>query len=255
MFRVLVSRNRSRIWTPTTVAVSAGAHLLLLAGVVTAAPAPQPDPAPVERVTWVEPPPPPPPQEIAPEAPPPPLAVEAAPEPRPSVPGETLEIRPPAEVPDGVAAPDLSLPPITDAHVSGRGRLGDHIGVPPVDARPPTGNPHPGGPPLDGDHYSIEAVEVHPALRNHAEVERLLQRGYPPLLREVGVEGRVLVEVVVGEDGRVRPGTARIVSASHDALGAATLRAVEGFRFRPARIGGAPVAVRVTIPIDWRVGG
>jgi periplasmic protein TonB len=255
MFRVLVSRSRSRIWTPTTVAVSAGAHLLLLAGVVTATPSPREAVEVVGPEIVLGPPPLPPSPEVLPAAPPPPPAEEPAPAPRPSVPGETIELRPPAEVPDGVRPPNLDLPPITDAQVSGHGALGDHIGVPPGDAAPPTGNPHPGGPPLEGDHYSIAAVEVHPALRNHAEVDRLLQRSYPPLLREVGVEGRVLVEVVVGEDGRVRPGTARIVSATHDALGAATLRAVESFRFRPARIGGTPVAVRVTIPVDWRVGG
>ncbi|HEX5872670.1 MAG TPA: TonB family protein, partial [Longimicrobium sp.] len=65
--------------------------------------------------------------------------------------------------------------------------------------------------------------------------------------------GRVVIELVVDEEGIPVEGSARVIEASHPAFGDAALRAVDRFRFRPARIGGTPVPVRVTIPIQWTV--
>ena len=80
-----------------------------------------------------------------------------------------------------------------------------------------------------------------------------MERLYPSVLRDGRVAGRVVVELIVEADGRVRPNSAQVVEATHPAFGEATLRAVERFRFRPAKMGGVPVPVRVTIPINWTV--
>jgi protein TonB len=83
-------------------------------------------------------------------------------------------------------------------------------------------------------------------------VARLLDRNYPEALSAAGVSGQVLLELVVDENGRVRPGSVRVVSASHEEFTAATLRIAERMRFRPARVDDRPVAVKVTLPIDWK---
>jgi protein TonB len=78
-----------------------------------------------------------------------------------------------------------------------------------------------------------------------------MERNYPPQLRDARVSGRAVVEVIVDEDGRVRPGSARVIETSHPAFEDATLRAAERFRFRPAKIAGMVVPVKVAIPVVW----
>ena len=63
---------------------------------------------------------------------------------------------------------------------------------------------------------------------------------YPPSARRRGIEGEVLVEISIGEDGSCAG--ARIVESSgSDALDDASLAAVRTWTFRPAIRGGRPV--------------
>ncbi|HEX6041421.1 energy transducer TonB, partial [Longimicrobium sp.] len=117
---------------------------------------------------------------------------------------------------------------------------------------PPSGNPSPPSPPAEDFVPDESMVEVRPEL-NRDGLARTMERYYPSIMRDSRVAGRVVVEVIVDENGRVRQGSARIVETTHPAFGEATLQAVERFRFRPARMGGTAVPVRVTIPINWTV--
>jgi protein TonB len=63
-----------------------------------------------------------------------------------------------------------------------------------------------------------------------------------------GLEGTVLVEVLVGTDGRVKQ--ARILR-SVPSFDAAVLDAVSRWRFRPALSRGRPVEARVAVPFDF----
>jgi protein TonB len=246
MFRVLTRKRKRRLSSPRTVALSVGAHLLLLIGVVVSSTA-----APVETgheivgdLMLVEPTPPPPapieePQQ--PETPPPPT------------PGQTLETPSPATVPDGISEPDPSEQPVRVEDVTGVGPIGDVIGTPPAAPTPPTGNTEPTpGPPSEGYVYMSEMVEARPELANGGEVSRLFERFYPRMLADQGVAGRVMLELIVEANGRVRPGSVRVISATNDQFSSATMRIVERFRFRPARVGDQAVPVMVTIPIDWK---
>jgi periplasmic protein TonB len=67
------------------------------------------------------------------------------------------------------------------------------------------------------------------------------------------VTGRVVVELVVSAQGRVEPGSARVISASHSGFSDVSLSAVEQFRFTPARVGPHAVRMRVQIPINWQL--
>ncbi|HEU0013052.1 MAG TPA: TonB family protein [Longimicrobium sp.] len=248
MFNVVTGRRKRRIWSPTTIAASVAVHVLLLGGAVygaTAAPAPEAEvplvdigpPPEVEKPKPVEPTPPPP-QDDEPVTAPPKV-------------GTTLVFQPPIDVPKVLPPVDLDQTPIEPKDASGVGVPGDVIGPPTDDPTPATGDP---APPARGGEWipGTEAVEEQPVL-DRANLQSLLERYYPTILRNGRVEGRVDVEFVVNEDGRVRRGSAVIVSATHPAFGDATLRAVERMRFRPARIGGDPVPVRVTLPIVWSI--
>jgi protein TonB len=134
----------------------------------------------------------------------------------------------------------------------GDGPTGDVIGTPPAVRARPSGTIalRPAEPYVPG----IKDVEEQPELIRDG-LARTLERYYPPVLASSRVAGHVVVELIVDVDGGVRPGSARAVEATHPALADAALRAVERFRFRPARMAGVPVPVRVTIPINWTVPG
>jgi len=74
---------------------------------------------------------------------------------------------------------------------------------------------------------------------------------YPRAARSDGVEGLVLVRVIIGVDGRIEPGSMQVIR-SVAALDEAALAAVSQWRFSPA-LGhqGRPVRVIVEIPIQF----
>jgi protein TonB len=76
---------------------------------------------------------------------------------------------------------------------------------------------------------------------------------YPDMARQLGEQGRVLLLVEVGADGRVRRASVR-ESCGYDDLDHAALRAVRRWRFVPARAHGHAVDSWVTVPIDFTLG-
>jgi TonB family protein len=93
-------------------------------------------------------------------------------------------------------------------------------------------------------------VDRAPVMTNADAVGRLIDRTYPPLLRDAGVRGEVEVELVVGTDGVPRNPT--VLRATHEAFAQAAITVVNGARFRPAVKDGRPVLVRLRLPITMR---
>jgi protein TonB len=73
---------------------------------------------------------------------------------------------------------------------------------------------------------------------------------YPALPREAGVEGRVVVAVLVDRTGHVHDA---VVERSVPMLDESALAAARRYRFTPALANGHPVAVWVRIPFDFRL--
>jgi protein TonB len=73
---------------------------------------------------------------------------------------------------------------------------------------------------------------------------------YPPLARAAHVGGRVVVECVIDTDGRVA--RARIVSGK-PLLNEAALAAVRQWLYRPTLLDGMPVAVQMTVTVDFHL--
>ena len=75
---------------------------------------------------------------------------------------------------------------------------------------------------------------------------------YPDAARRDGKEGRVLLRVLVNEEGR----TASVEvnrSSGAEALDQAAVETIKHWRFSPARLGDRPVESWVRIPIDFRL--
>lgn len=74
---------------------------------------------------------------------------------------------------------------------------------------------------------------------------------YPTQARSLGLTGEVIVEFVVDENGHVR--NPRVVRSSDTVFEAATLRAVERWRFEPGKKNGKPVRFRMAVPVVFNL--
>jgi len=89
-----------------------------------------------------------------------------------------------------------------------------------------------------------------PQLVNPEEMRGAMQRHYPPLLRDAGIGGVVLLWAHIGADGAIRD--LRVKTGSgHLALDDAAIRVMQNARFTPARNQGTPVNVWVEIPVQF----
>lgn len=89
-----------------------------------------------------------------------------------------------------------------------------------------------------------------PRLINNEEMGRLLDRYYPPLMKNAGVGGQVVLWSYIDENGTV----ARTVlqrSSNYPALDDAAIRMTESMRFSPALKGNTAVAAWVQIPVTF----
>ena len=93
-------------------------------------------------------------------------------------------------------------------------------------------------------------TDVLPVLRNREEMARLLEREYPPLLRDAGVGGTAKVWFFVDETGTVVK-TQVHTSSGHAALDEAAMRVGDELVFSPATNEGSAVPVWVALDIKF----
>lgn len=122
----------------------------------------------------------------------------------------------------------------------------------PVEPREETPSPAPSASPApEAGDPTFTPYTLAPQLRNVAEVTDALQREYPPLLRDAGIGGQVLVHFRIDQEGTVTD--VRVARTSgHQALDAAALRVGAVFRFSPAMNGDEAVPVWIALPITFR---
>ncbi len=223
MFEVLVASNAAalepRAW-PAKLA-SAALHVVLVALAVSAThgAAAQPRVLLVDTtIVWVPP---------APATPPAPGAPRLPGIPQPALPVFTIPstIPPIAPLPPGTTVPDLP------GFIPGPPLFGRDSGVVGTDGIP-------------GIVDEREADEP-PVLLSHPAPR------YPAVLRQAGIEGRVLVEAVLGADGRAEPGSLRVIASAHPLFAAEAERVVLAAQYRPARVAGRAVRVRVAVPVSF----
>jgi len=87
----------------------------------------------------------------------------------------------------------------------------------------------------------------------HAEVLTGPLPVYPDLLRQAGVQGRVVLEAVVDTTGRVLSQSISVISATNPGFVASARQALLATLFRPARAGGTAVRMRVRIPYEFAI--
>ncbi|MFW6207012.1 MAG: energy transducer TonB [Gemmatimonadota bacterium] len=159
---------------------------------------------------------------------PPEVDIPDAPEPltKPAVPVPTVDV--PADVTIAPTVPD-------------DGGFGEM--PPPPDA--PAAGPN--------DAPRLTPFTVRPEVKNRDRVARALLREYPPLLRDTGIGGRVVVWFFIDEGGQVQE-TRIHETFGQPSLDAAALDVAEVFEFSPAlnRDEAVPVWIQLPIVFDTR---
>jgi periplasmic protein TonB len=74
---------------------------------------------------------------------------------------------------------------------------------------------------------------------------------YPDLLRQAGIEGRVVLEAIVDATGRVEAGSVVVAEATNPAFVGVARAALLATLFRPGAVNGRPVRVKVRIPYEF----
>jgi TonB family protein len=74
---------------------------------------------------------------------------------------------------------------------------------------------------------------------------------YPPLAKQIRLEGSVSVEVMIAPDGHVE--SARAVSSSHPMFVKAAVDSAYGWRFQPTTLNGTPVRVTGIIVFNFKL--
>jgi len=249
MFKNLVASEgkKRRTWTPTTATASILLHALLIGGAVYASiAAPKSAEKEQELVEFMDipeeevpeekptPPPPPPPEPETPATPPPPKGFQ--------------ELIPPAEPPPAIPDVDPNQQAVSAEDFTGVGQAGGTAkGV-------EGGTPQPVVAPVDSSNfaYEVAVLERKPELSNKGQVASLLQRLYPRMLQDAGIEGTVVMQFVITEKGEVEPSSVKVISSTHEQFASASEKAVERFRFRPGKYKGKDVRVLIQMPIAWK---
>lgn len=100
----------------------------------------------------------------------------------------------------------------------------------------------------NGDHYV--AVEDMPELVGGlGSLQKMIN--YPELARKAGIEGRVIVQFIIDEQGNVTNPT--IVRGMHESLDQEALRVVKQANFTPGKVEGEPVRVQYSLPITFKL--
>ena len=157
-------------------------------------------------------------------------------------------VAPPVNIPTNLPAIDLSKAITNENDFSGKGVAGG------------SANGVKGGTGKEGDTgKEAGAVKEHEGPYMEFQVEKVVVKiggeapEYPSSLRESGIEGKVLAQFVVGENGRYEGGSLKILDSSNPAFTAAVKDALPRMRFSAAQIGGKKVAQLVQMPFQFHL--
>ncbi len=81
------------------------------------------------------------------------------------------------------------------------------------------------------------------------------QPPYPELLRQAGIQGRVLIQAVIDTTGRAEPNSIKIIQSPNPGFDQPSRTWIQHALFRPARVHGRAVRVLVQVPLDYRITG
>jgi protein TonB len=183
-------------------------------------------------------------EEKQPELPP----EEVAPPPKKSA----IKFVIPEPVPDEEAKPDetiVNIDEIKDKNVSTQTVEGTEDGFD-FGEKEGTGNKVVEAPKEEEpDPNAFMAVEKEPVPVNMADFKKNI--GYPPQAKEAGIEGKVLLKVLVDKEGNVEKHM--VLKSKHQLLTDACVAQLKTLKFTPAIQAGKPTKFWVVVPVDFKL--
>ena len=112
------------------------------------------------------------------------------------------------------------------------------------------------GPPQDEEEEEEEEQEIFMVVENQPELVggmKALQQSveYPEFAKKAGIEGRVIVQFVVNEQGDVQD--PKVTRGVHKLLNEEAIRAVKEQKFKPGKQRGQAVKVQMSLPVTFRL--
>jgi len=101
--------------------------------------------------------------------------------------------------------------------------------------------------PSGNDVFMESIVEEKPSILSGPQLV------YPDLLRQAGIQGRVIVQVIVDTTGRAEPNSIKVLQTPNPGFDQPAKNYVLKALYRPARVHGRAVRVLVNQPIDFKV--
>jgi protein TonB len=146
----------------------------------------------------------------------------------------------------------LPVPDPTVVDIPAPGAMAEPVFAEPGAPAPTPGAGQPGAPAgAGGMNGEFQIVQVMPALINAREVQRALERAYPPLLRDAGIGGRAHLWLFIDENGYVIRAQLKETSG-HKALDEVALEVAPMMKFSPAMNRDQRVKVMVHVPLEFR---
>jgi periplasmic protein TonB len=182
-------------------------------------------------------------EEKQPELPP----EEVAPPPKKSA----IKFVIPEPVPDEEAKPDetiVNIDEIKDKNVSTETVEGTEDGFD-FGEKEGSGNKVVEAPEAEPDPNAFMAVEKEPVPVNMADFKKNI--GYPPQAKEAGIEGKVLLKVLVDKEGNVEKHM--VLKSKHQLLTDACVNQLRTLKFTPAIQAGKPTKFWVVVPVDFKL--
>ena len=102
----------------------------------------------------------------------------------------------------------------------------------------------------DGMNIFVPYDEAPSPIGGFRSIQKALK--YPEIARKAGIEGRVIIQVLVSEKGKVIK-TRIIKSLGHSGCDEAAVKAIRGVKWKPALQRDKPVKVWVAIPVIFRL--
>ncbi|MGH7548061.1 MAG: energy transducer TonB [Gemmatimonadales bacterium] len=99
-----------------------------------------------------------------------------------------------------------------------------------------------------GNELFMEAiVEEKPSVLSGPQLQ------YPELLRQAGIQGRVMVQAIIDTTGRAEPSSVKVLQSPNPGFDQSARGYLLKALFRPARVHGRAVRVLINIPIDFKI--
>ena len=98
---------------------------------------------------------------------------------------------------------------------------------------------------------SLEKQRIKLSSIDPARLVQQINPPYPPLAKQAGVQGAVILHAIIARDGSIE--SLQVVNG-HPMLTNAALDAVCRWRYKPTLLGGQPVEVETTITVNFRLG-